>query len=118
MVEQETRELKRFLVGGAVALSITIGDGQLGGSSLKLNGIPLDAEGDIQDLVLGDGTSLDGNELEVRTLVADVNLQSNWTSVTYALTGVDKPSETADHKVKVDGNAVLYRTTFFFFAQV
>ncbi len=117
MVEQELREYKRTRTGESVALTITIGDGQLGGSSLKLNGEPLDVQGDVEELVIGDAQTLAGNELEVRTLVADVNLQSNWTSVTYEFSGVVERAETAEHKVKVDGNGVLYRTTFFFFAR-
>jgi hypothetical protein len=114
MVEQETRECPRALTGGGVQLTITIGDGQLGGSSMKLDGKPVGPTGDITKVRIGAPSALRGKDLEVRTLVGDVNLQSNWTSVTYEFTGVDTAREVAQHRVKTDGNAVLFRTTFHF----
>ena len=114
MVEKETRECPRTLTGGRVRLTVVIGDGQLGGSSLQLDGKPLGPTGDITDERIGTRAALHGKSLEVRTLVADVNLQSNWASVTYDLVGVDTAREVARHRVKTDGNAVLFCTTFHF----
>ena len=114
MVEQETRECPRTLTGGSARLTVTIGDGQLGGSSMKLAGKAIGPTGDIAKVRIGTQAALRGKDLEIRTLVSDVNLQGNWTSVTYDLTGVDTAREVAKHRVTTDGNAVLYRTTFHF----
>ena len=114
MVEQEVRRLSRTLRGGDVALTVTIGDGQLGGSSLKLQGEPIGPVGDIVDVDIGSASRLDGRELEVRTLVADVNLQSNLTEVSYDFTGVAERSQTLAHRVADDDNAVIYIVTFLF----
>ena len=114
MVEQRTRKYPRKLTRGSVQLTVTIGDGQLGGSTMKLDGKPIGPTGDIVKERIGTPSELRGKDLEVRTLVSDVNLQGNWTSVTYDLTGVDAAQEVAQHRVKTDGNAVLFRTTFHF----
>lgn len=114
MLEQELTALTRRLTRGAVKLTIAIGDGQLGGSSLKLDGEPVGPIGDVVGVAIGTASKLDGSQLEVRTLVADVNLQSNMTDVTYDFTGVEERSETLEHRVLDDGNAVIYIVTFTF----
>jgi hypothetical protein len=108
-----TREPRR-LVGGAVRLTVIIGDGQLGGTALKLDDVPIGMPGDVKNQPIGDAVSLDGRTLEVRTLVADVNLQSNHTSVTYVLTGVAEEPLTLTHLVAEHGNAAFYDTFFRF----
>ena len=113
-MEQVTNQFDRRLTGGMVTLTVIIGDGQLGGSVMKLNGTPLDLRGDIVRAPIGDAADLDGRVLEVRTLVADVNLQSNWTSITYNFSNATPATVTADHKVGQDGAAVLYTTLFRF----
>jgi hypothetical protein len=114
MVEQEVRGLTRTLTRGRVTLTVTIGDGQLGGSSLALEGEPLEPVGDIVDAVIGTASKLRGKRLEVRTLVADINLQSNLTEVTYDFTGVKERSQTLQHRVQEHGNAVIYIVTVVF----
>ena len=51
----------------------------------------------------------------MKTLVSDVNDLTNWTSVTYQLTGGPPQSPiTARYRVANNGDGVLYRTRFRF----
>ena len=53
-MEQVTNQFDRRLTGGMVTLTVIIGDGQLGGSVMKLNGTALDRRGDIVRAPIGD----------------------------------------------------------------
>ncbi len=71
---------------GPVLLSVIIGDGQIGGSAVFLDANQI-AKGQIAHLPVGTPAALQGHRIGVRTVVADVNEQTNKTSVTYILTG-------------------------------
>ena len=114
MVESKDSRFAGTLDGGDVELTVTIGNRQIGGSAIKIGDAQLEPVGDVTDHRIGSATELDGKSLLVRTLVSDVNLASDWTSVRYYLTGVTPQEYSAKHEVAEDGNAVLYTTTFTF----
>ena len=114
MVKTESNAFERTLTSGPVTLTIVIGDGQLGGSSLKLSRKPFGPAGDIVAVEIGSAAALRNRALEVRTLIADVNPQSNSASVTYEFTGAAPERETVRHRIKRDGGAVLFISRFLF----
>lgn len=63
-------------------LSITIGNAQIGGNLLELDGQVV-AKGKIKDFALGNGKGLRGKMLKVTTNVLDVNPSSNRISITH-----------------------------------
>jgi len=105
-----------YTVGrGAVELRIVVGDGQLGSTVAKLDGVET-ASGILAMLRIGDGPDLKGSKLRVGTTVTDVQRGNNHTSVTYELSG-GQPSPApfpmdadADHS----GGSVMYIATFTF----
>ncbi len=103
--------------GEDVTLTIGIGDGQVGGSVARLDDRdpPICPPGTITGVPVGRGASLIGHTLVVRTLVADINPQSNRTSVTLDLNGAAPGRELhADASVDTDGDAVFYTSTVTF----
>ena len=66
-----------------VILSITIGNAQLGGNVLELNGKVI-GKGSIKDFPVGLGKDLKGKSLKITTNVLDVNPSSNRISITHA----------------------------------
>lgn len=97
---------------GDVSLTITIGDGQIGSSLVRLGDKEL-ASGEVKKQKIGAGSSLKGKTLFVKTVVADVNDQTNRTSVRYELKGgkVDRAFD-LDASVEEEGGSVIYRATF------
>lgn len=97
---------------GDVTLTVIIGDGQLGSSLVRLGEKEL-ATGDIDRLKIGKGSAIAGKELFVKTVVADVNDNTNHTSVRYELKG-GAADQTFDLDASVDeeGGSVIYRATF------
>jgi hypothetical protein len=71
-----------------IALQVTIGDGQVGGTALTLNGTPAPFDNASGQAPIGQaGASLVGSILQCATTVQDINPATNNTSVTYQLTG-------------------------------
>lgn len=96
-----------------VRITIEIGDAQIGGSALILDGTMIGKPGAVKNVSLGG--SLKGKSLLARTLVGDVNKQTNWTSVRYTLTGgANHPPFTFSHLLENDGDAARYNTTITF----
>ena len=117
MVEQVNLAFDYTVATGPVTLSIVIGDGQLGGSALSLDGTPIGPKGTITKQIIGDGPSLVAKKLSAKTLVAPVNPDTSFTSVTYALAGgAVHPPFTFSHQVQTPGDGVLYTTTINFVA--
>lgn len=115
MTEDVTLEFDYFVGKKKVTLTVFIGDGQMGGSSVRVDGQLIGDPGEIKDLPIGKGRDLVGKKMLVKTLVSDDSDDTDWTSVTYTLTGGDpKTPITARHKVETSGNGVIYRTTFVF----
>jgi hypothetical protein len=114
MLEEVTIEFDYFLgAEGEVTLTVEIGDGQMGGSSVRLDGTLIGKPGTITNRLIGAVNELAGKKMLVKTLVSDESDDTDWTSVTYKLTG-GRPEVpfTARHKVSQSGNGVIYRTTF------
>lgn len=93
----------------AVLLSVIIGDAQLGSSLVRLDGEQKLNDHDIRDFPLG--TGLKGSTLFVRSSVADVNVASNRTSVTYRLNATEFQETDA---VDQNGDAMRFEATFVF----
>ncbi|MCU1350321.1 MAG: hypothetical protein JWO56_3351 [Acidobacteria bacterium] len=99
---------------GPVQLTIVIGDGQIGGSAVWID-TTLVASGTVQHFVLGSPAMLRGHAVGIRTIVADVNPQTNHTSVTYILTGGSVPADlTLTFDAPHDKDAVPYVALFHF----
>lgn len=97
---------------GDVHLSIVVGDGQIGGSAVRLDD-KLIATGDIKKMRIGNGAEIANRKLVVKTIVSDENDSTNRTSVTYVLAG--GPSEEHFKLAAVvdnDGDEITYRATF------
>lgn len=101
--------------GEAVSLTVTIGDGQVGGSSVIWQGKTV-AQGEVKGLQVGDpGVPLTGDLLLCTTTVQDINTASNHTSVTYALSGGSADqSFTYSIDVSEPGGSAIYAITFVF----
>jgi len=97
---------------GAVVLTIKIGEGQLGTSVVRLGETQLDI-GEIDVLEIGQGPDLAGQVLFIKTVVADVNDNTNHTSVSYELQGgkADKVFN-LDGTADEEGGSVVYRASF------
>jgi hypothetical protein len=100
-----------------VTLSVRIGDGQVGGSVARVDDAdpPICPPGNITNVEVGRGAALIGHTLVVRTLVADVNPQTNRTTVTLDLNG-GAPGRELQTSAEVDaeGDAVFYTSTVAF----
>lgn len=99
---------------GPITLSIAIGNGQIGSSVVKLDGVELGI-GDIDDFAVGLGSDLAGKTLTTKSVVTDTNDKTNQTTIRYVLEGGPTP-RTIDQQAKVteEGASVIYRATFQF----
>lgn len=102
-----------YTVGdGEVTLSVAIGDAQIGGSVVIIEGETV-GRNQIDDLVLGNGPDLRGKSVKIKTTVADVNDQSNRTSVTYKFSGGPSPlNTTVTSEVDNDGDSMVFNARF------
>jgi len=97
-----------------VALSVTIGDGQAGGTAVTLGGELVGSGSDIKNLRIGKpGQDLRGASIECTTTVRDVNPATNHTSVTYSLRGGKEDRDfTFDVTVSEAGGRAVYVVIF------
>lgn len=97
-----------------VKMSVVIGDGQIGSSVIRLENQLL-RMGDINDLEIGNGNDLIGKKLTVKSIVADVNDQTNYTSITYKLSGgKEEGNFKLEENVTNDGDSIIYRAEINF----
>jgi hypothetical protein len=103
-----------------VFLSVTIGEGQQGRSSLLLDGKEvLRTSPPIGRFLVGAGTDLLGHTLTVRTVANDVVAATNRLSVTYKLSGGVQAAEfTSRGKVDRDNDFLIFEAVFSFAAGV
>jgi hypothetical protein len=90
-----------------VVLSITFGDGQLGASAVLGAAVII---GDVQDFVVGHGKDLRGNNIDIHSVLTDVNASTNRLSADYDLTGGDHDQTVAlETTVANDGDSDRFR---------
>ena len=97
-----------------VTLSVKIGDGQVGGTAVNLNGAPVGSGAPITNLRIGaPGQDLRGGDIDCTTTVRDVNPATNHTSVTYRLRG-GKEDRDFPYEITVNdaGGRAVYLITF------
>jgi len=99
---------------GTVNVTVIIGNAQIGVSSVVL-GDEIIATGDITEEDVGKGPELIGQQLVVKTVVADVNDSTNRTNVKYLLKGGKMEQEFNLYAiVDEDGDSVIYWARFNF----
>lgn len=99
-----------------VTLSITIGDGQGGGTDVRLEGAKI-GSGAIKDLVVGTpGQDLKMKSVDCLTTVRRTNPSSSHTSVTYALRGgvQDQDFTYTDATLNQMGDRAIYDVSIVF----
>ncbi len=99
--------------GSTVVLSITIGNGQIGGNVVSLNGQPL-AKGTISNLSLGLGSALAGKVLTIVTNVLDVNPATNKIAITHFFYNAEPAVQTQLDTVDEDGDVYSLTATYQF----
>ncbi len=116
LVTQTT--LYRVLPNTPVTLEIVIGEAQVGGSALTLNGAPIQVDNTTHRAVIGrPGQNLIGSVLQCATTVQDINPATNKTSVTHDFTGgVNDQSFPFGVEVAADSGLARYLITFLFTA--
>jgi hypothetical protein len=77
--------------GGLITISVTIGNAQLGGTSVDLDTIRVGSGPQILKLPIGAGKDLRGKTVVVRTIAWDVNPQTNNMIVSYEIRGGAAP---------------------------
>jgi hypothetical protein len=98
---------------GVVHLTITVGEGQLGTSTVIL-GTEKIAHGESIDVDVGRGPEIAGNMLVCTTAVTDILPETNHTSVTYDLTGGPQPRRFVQlEDIDPDGT-IVYLAVFTF----
>ena len=96
-----------------IAIRVTVGDNQVGGTALRLNGssIPFNPAGATP--IGAPGQDLRGSVLHVVTTVKDVNPATNHTSVTHDLEGgVSDETFPYEVSVKKDKGIARYLITY------
>lgn len=98
-----------------VYLTVTVGDAQVGGSSIVFDGQEI-ATGDISNQKIGKpGDDIRYKILRCNTTVKDINPDTNKTVVTCSFTGGESGEDFIfDTEVKENGGEVLYSLTFTF----
>ena len=98
---------------GAITLVVTVRDGQLGGTVVRL-GVKELALGDVKRVRLGTGATLVGKVLFVKSVVTDAQHKGKPTSVRYELKGgAEDRVFDLDASVKAKGGSATYRATFY-----
>jgi hypothetical protein len=71
---------------GAIRLSVAVGERQFGSSMVFLDD-DMVANGDVEEVTLGDGGRLKGKTLAIYTLVTDIRRDTDAMAVTWILVG-------------------------------
>jgi hypothetical protein len=96
-----------------VNLTVTIGDGQIGSSKVKLNGQTLEG-GEITNINVGLGKDIKGKKLTINTTVDKANPQTNKASITYDLSGGLKNISCTEKKEFGKDDSVILSRSFNF----
>src|SRR5262245_66353567 len=97
-----------------IRLQVVIGDSQVGGTALTLDGVPTPFDNAAGHATIGQiGATLVGKVLHCATTVQDINPATNNTSVTYRLSGgVASQDFPFGAQVTADSGLVRYLITF------
>jgi hypothetical protein len=103
--------------GEELKLTIIVGDGQLGITSVSLeNELIVNNETGTIERIIGRYSNLKGKSLYCTSTVTDVRTETNKTSITYRLEGgVNTYENTLQETVNNEGDVVRYNASFFFF---
>jgi hypothetical protein len=94
-----------------VFLTVTIGNAQIGGTLVQWVGQPGHiGKGIIQNLYLGKGHEIAGNNLDLFTNVLDVNPATNGVVVTYYLHNCEPDAFTLSGRVDNEGDIFSFAT--------
>ena len=86
-----------------VVLTITFGQGQIGASTVLGAAVIV---GDVKSFVVGRGAALRGQNIDIHSVVTDVNASTNLVSADYDLTGGDHPQTIAlENTVQNEGDS-------------
>lgn len=97
---------------GDVKLTIVIGNAQIGSSIVNLGDVEK-GHGDIDGLIIGSGPKIRGKSLKTKSVVKDINDQSNKTVITYRLSGGKRnQSFTSSAVLDQNGDSMVYRALF------
>jgi hypothetical protein len=91
-----------------VQLTVTIGQGQFGSSTVVVGDTFVGHE-HLFDQRIGSGNQLAGKVLRIVSVVTDINPQTNDTNVTYRLqSGAAASQHTSEFSVENDNDSVMY----------
>ena len=113
MADPVTNEKDYEVRKGDVFLSLTIGEGQTGTSDVFIGDKKIvRVTGSIGKLLLGKGSDIAGKALVVRSVVNDVNSDTNKMTVTYKLKGGAKGLVfTSKGSVDAEGAVLFFEAT-------
>jgi hypothetical protein len=118
-MEEERKKVNVPVANGPVALTVVIGEGQLGASTVFRNGQAVVRGGVvIADLSLGDGAQLRGNSVVVESIVNDISTHTNRMSVKYVIRNNNQSQApvVVPHIVATEGELCHFQTTLTFTA--
>ena len=105
------KHTSKYSVGsgaGAIHLTVTIGEGQLGSSTVVVGPKLFDTV-KFFDAGIGKPSTISGQKLVIVSVVSDTNESTNRTSVRYAIKGGSQPFEhKSELTVDKDGESVTY----------
>ena len=97
---------------GDVTITVEIGEGQIGGGNIKLEGAEV-SKTPAEDHSLGSGCNLKGKTLLTKAIVSDENPHTNKTSVTYLFKQGQKEQKfVSKAEVENDGDVIGYWAKF------
>lgn len=116
-MDDEKKAISVPVANGPVGLTIMIGEGQLGASTVFRGNQPLVRGGVvIADLNLGDGAKLRGTNIVVESIVNDISTHTNRMSVTYVVSnnGRRLTPVVVPHVVTTEGQLCRFQTSITF----
>ena len=117
-MDEERQSFDCAVTAGRVQLTVTIGEGQLGATTVFRDGSVVVKGGVvIGNLDLGDGGDVQNTGVSVESIVNDISTQTNRMSVTYAVTNNgQRRTFTSRHKVDNEGDLCRFVTALNFTA--
>ena len=97
--------------GGEVRITVIIGQAQIGRSRVYLDGNRIHDSSNVWKVLVGSG--IEGSEVMVRSVISDVNRNTNRVSAKYILEGGAAPREwELEDEVAEEGEDVYFRAKF------